>query len=191
MRRLEAKSLAPVTPIIFSLDRAAALDDLLDSSHAVSFNLDGTGRPQRYIWLKPDTAILVWDPKHEAAITSGHRLFGTVTFQMLLSDGYRALDMLDDNRDGQLSGEELVGLALWFDSNGDGISQPAEVIPIESTDILAIAVRFTNHVGDSPANPLGLRLRDGRLLPTYDWTTMNLIGNDGGYGSWTLHQTGR
>jgi hypothetical protein len=163
-----------ITPIIFRLSGAAPLADLLDPQETVTFDLDGTRRPQRYKWLRPDTGILVWDPSNAGKIVSGHQLFGSVSFHMFWSDGYRALDALDDNRDGELKGAELKGMAVWFDRNQNGVSESGEVIPIDRTGIAAISVRATSCIGASLANEAGLTMSDGRVLPTYDWTTKPL-----------------
>jgi hypothetical protein len=166
-----------ITPIIFSVQRTAPLSDLIDAKKKVAFDLDGTGRQQRYLWLRPDTGILVWDPWGEGRITSGRQLFGSVTFRMFWADGYRALDALDDNRDGELRGKELQGLAVWFDRNQNGVSDRGEVIPIERSGSAAISARATSSVGVSLANERGLVMTDGRILPTYDWTTSPLKEN--------------
>src|SRR5207244_2526964 len=100
---------------------------------------------------------------------SGVQLFGSVTFQMLWRDGYRALDALDDNRDGRLEGAELDGLAVWFDRNGDGVSQRDEVVPIELLGVKTISVSATGVTGESPMSAAGVTMQDGRVLPTYDW----------------------
>ncbi|HEX5000117.1 MAG TPA: hypothetical protein VFY29_17990 [Terriglobia bacterium] len=93
---------------------------------------------------------------------------------MFWPDGYRALDALIDNRDGELRGNELRGLAVWFDRNQNGVSDPREVVPIEKTGIAAISARATTRVGDSPTNERGLELTGGRRLPTCDRTTAPL-----------------
>ena len=160
-----------ITPVLFRLSEATPLDALLDPDTTVAFDLNGTRLPQRYTWVRPDTGILVWDPANEGRIVSGHQLFGSVTFQMFWPDGYRALDSLDDNRDGELRGGELKGLAVWFDRNQNGISDPGEVVSIEQTGISALSARATTRAGASLANEQGLRMNDGRTLPTYDWTT--------------------
>jgi hypothetical protein len=159
-----------VTPIVFSLDDARPLDALL-SERAVVFDLDGNGRAERWPWLQPDTALLVWDPDATGQITSGVQLFGSATWWLLPGDGYQALDLIDDDGDGWLAGAELAGLAVWQDRNGDGVSGPGEVMPIESTEIEALATHATGAVGRSLVSEHGLRLRGGRLLPTYDWVT--------------------
>ena len=93
---------------------------------------------------------------------------------MFWSDGYRALDALDDNRDGALTGAELEGMAVWFDRNQDGVSQPGEVIPIARTGIVAISVRANGRSGEPLMNPAGITMADRRAIPTYDWSTTPL-----------------
>lgn len=158
-----------VTPILFSFEQQGGLGELLAPNVFVSFDLDGTGRKQRWPWVKPDTAILVWDPDRTGRITSGRQLFGSVTWWLFFPDGYRALDALDDNRDGELAGAELAGLAIWMDANSNGVSDPGEVTAIEDTPIAGIETAAITTDGVSPANPIGLRLKHGRRLPTYDW----------------------
>ncbi len=160
-----------VTPLIFSLDHRASLAELLAPGKVVDFDLNGTGLPQRYSWVQPTTAFLVWDPEGAGVITSGRRLFGNATWWMLWSNAYEALDALDNNRDGWLTGSELKGLAIWVDRNQNGRAEPGEVTPLRATEIDGIATHDSERVGISLANFEGIRLRDGRLLPSYDWTT--------------------
>lgn len=160
-----------VTPIIFSLERPLALHELLAGDLTVPFDLNGDGTVEAWPWVRPDTAFLVWDPSGRGKITSGRQLFGSVTWWMFFRDGYRALDALDDDRNGELAGDELRGLAVWLDRDSDGISDRGEVVPVGKAGIEAISVRALTMVGRSPANPIGLRMCDGRVLPTYDWVT--------------------
>ncbi len=170
VKALQSKPSGPVTPIVFSLKDGRALNDLLAPGKTAKFDLDGTGRGQTWPWLKPDTGILVWDPSESGRITSGRQLFGSVSWWIFWRDGYAAMDALDDNRDGRLSGSELIGLAVWFDRNGNGISDPGEVVPLASVGVESIEVRATARDGASPMNAMGLRMKDGRILPTWDWT---------------------
>lgn len=165
-----------VTPLIFSLTTDEPLSNLLDPSKVVRFDLDGTGLPQRYGWVKPTTAFLVWDPEGAGKIETGRRLFGTATWWMLWSSAYQALDSLDDDHDGWLTGQELKGLAIWIDRNQNGRSDPGEVISLDQAGIQAFATNYTQTVGRSLANPQGLRMKDGRMLPTYDWVTSQVKG---------------
>lgn len=169
---IDGKPMA-ITPVIFRIEAQspAHLDELLDPSLNVLFDLDADGTAERRPWVRPDTAILVWDPEHTGEITSGKQLFGNMTFFMLFDDGYQALDALDNNRDGQLTEGELAGLALWHDRNSNGVSDAGEVTPIEQTPIRAIATQATGHEGIHPRHDAGLTLDDGKTRPTWDWIT--------------------
>lgn len=157
-----------MTPIIFPLDAPRPLHALL-SDRAATFDLDGDLHSERWSWVRPDTAILVWDPAATGTITSGRQLFGSVSWWMFWTDGYHALDALDDDRDGELRGAELAGLAVWRDATGNGVSEPGEVVPLATVGITGLATRATTTAEGCPAHPQGVRLRDGRLLPSYDW----------------------
>lgn len=163
-----------ITPILFSLSGARPLADLLDPGATTTFDLDGSGSSQRWPWVAHDTGILVWDPLNSGRITSGRQLFGSVSWWLFFKNGYDALAALDDDGDGELSGRELDGLAVWFDRNGNGESDPGEVVPVGELGITGISCRATERTGESPCNPRGLRLNSGAILPTYDWTTRPL-----------------
>ena len=89
---------------------------------------------------------------------------------MFWSDGFELRRALDDNRDGQLTGAELGGLALWRDANNNGVSEPGEVLPANVHGIAALAVRGTPERPDLITAPDGVRFEDGRTRPLYDWT---------------------
>lgn len=169
LARLEHLPFGPVTPIVLALDRPRALDDLIDAGKRVRFDLEGTGLVRATPWPKADAALLVWDPDNTGRIVSGRQLLGSVSWWMFWENGYQALGALDDDGDGWLSGVELEGLALWFDRDSNGASDPGEVVAMRATDIAALAVRATGRVGASWVSEAGLVLRDGRRLPTYDW----------------------
>jgi tetratricopeptide (TPR) repeat protein len=168
--QMERRGMA-MTPIVFSESQALPLQMLL-TPRTVRFDIDGDSIPDDIPWVAPGTSILVWDPKRTGEIDSGRRLFGSVTWWIFWRDGYEAMLALDDDGDGELRGVELAGLAVWRDVNGNGVSDPGEVHPVEETEIESLRVESTATVlpGPSPANPLGLRMKDGRVLPTYDWT---------------------
>ncbi|MFW6059249.1 MAG: tetratricopeptide repeat protein [Phycisphaeraceae bacterium] len=167
---LQGKRAGAITPIVFSLDESnQQLDDHLAHDVHVEFDLDGTGRAQRWSWVEPDTGILVWDPRNTGRITTGRQLFGSVSWWIFWTDGYHALAALDDNGDGELAGRELEGIAAWFDRNQNGISDPGEVTPVTDHGIAAIACQATGRDGRHPMNARGIRLDDGTTRPTWDW----------------------
>ena len=174
-----------ITPIIFSMSPSQSVRQLVAPRVSVTFDLDGTGLPQQWTWVRPETGILVWDPSGIGQVTSGRQLFGSVTWWMFWENGYRALDALDDNRDGELSGSELVGLAVWFDRNASGASDPGEVVPLARLAITRVACSETTESDGCPANLHGLTLADGTELPTYDWIARST--NLGGRGELSYH----
>ena len=169
LKKLDGLRIGAITPIIFSFENCSSLTSLLSSDLRVSFDLDGDGDVELWPWVKPTTGILVWDPDGKGVITSGRQLFGSVSWWLFFADGYHAIDALDDNRDGVLSGYELKGISVWFDRDCDGKSDFGEVVPLEKLSILSIATESSGKDGDCSMNVSGLTLADGRTFPTYDW----------------------
>ena len=159
----------PVTPVVFSFQPAAHLEELLAPDKTVDFDLRGYGIRDRWPWIKPELGLLVWDPLQTGVIDSARQLFGGYTFQLFWKTGYDALAALDDDGDGALSGAELDGISVWFDRDGDGHSSAEEVTPLCSLGVVSIATRADSHDGLHPTNGHGLTLRDGRTLRTWDW----------------------
>jgi len=172
LKTLQSLPPGPVTPIVFSLDpQVTSIQGLLDPGHTVKFDLSGFGRAEAWPWIAPGTSLLVWDPAGSGKIEDGRQLFGTYTWGIFWENGFRALSMLDDNHDGQLTGPELNGLAAWTDRNGDGISTPDEVIPLSKLGIRSIATAPEDQEGVHPHHPAGLTLQDGTTRPVWDWIT--------------------
>ena len=161
-----------ITPIVFSLTPGRSLSDLVES-RPVRFDLQATGEMNLRTWVRPDTAVLCWDPEQKGSIRSGAQLFGSSTWWMFWKDGFEALAALDDNRDGWVRGKELRGLAIWMDANQNGVSDKGEVIPVHKTEIDALATRWTQEVTGGYAQPHGVLLKNGEWLASYDWITLD------------------
>ena len=155
-------------------ERPSSLAGLLAPGRIVRFDLAGDGRPERWPWVAPETGILVWDPRGTGQIVSGRQCFGSSTWSMFWKDGYEPLAALDNDTDGWLAGEELHGLAVWQDRDGDGQSDPGEVRQLAAAGVERIATRAAGRHDGVPYHPGGIRLRDGTALPTYDWTPTSL-----------------
>jgi len=112
----------------------------------------------------------VWDPEWRGQVNSGFDMIGQRTWSVFWSDGFEALRALDDNRDGQLTGSELGGLALWRDENMNGVSDPGEVIPANVHGIAGLAVRGQATRPGLMTAPNGVRFDNGLTRPLYDWT---------------------
>jgi len=169
-QRLDASQpIIYVTPIVVPM-RDRPFSQLVDEGSSVVFDFAGTGDRRAQGWLTPDAAWLVWDPEWRGEIRSGFDLIGQRTWSVFWSDGFEALRALDDNRDGELTGGELGGLALWRDENRNGVSDPGEVIPANVHGIASLAVRGDVTRPGLITAPNGVRFDDGRTRPLYDWT---------------------
>ena len=168
-RKLERLPRA-VTPILIPLDdEGSRLEDLVDVSARVRFDLDGSGHPRVWAWPRRSAGWLVWDPQALGQVSSGLELFGSVSFFLFWEHGYAALAALDDDGDGWLKNDELSGLAVWRDRDQDGISDAGEVRSLASLGIVGLA---TAHQADGEGNwfsPAGIRLVDGRHRTSWDW----------------------
>ena len=166
-----------VTPIIFPLDKPRPLKNLLLTGKTITFDLDGDGVKSRWPWVKPDTGLLVWDPKRTGRILDGRQLFGSVTWWIFWAHGYEPMGMLDDNQDGWLEQRELKGLSVWRDLNGNGVSDGGEVKPVAAMGIKRLSCK-AHESASGWSSPVGLEMSDGRKLPTYDWTPRSIPARD-------------
>ncbi len=166
-----AKLPRPVTPIVIPLRDGLEAQDLEDRTATVAFDADGSGLKRKWTWITKDAGWLVYDPKGKGEITSGLQLFGNVTFWLFWETGYGALAALDDDNNGVLTGDELRGLAIWHDANGDGVCDPGEVKPLSDYGIVAVSCRFErdpHHPDRIAFSPQGVTFRDGKTRPTFD-----------------------
>ncbi len=166
-----AKQPRPITPIVVPLSDGLRAEDLVDLRASVAFDLDGSALSQRWQWIRPDAAWLVFDKRGTGAITSGLQLFGSVTFWLFWRQGYDALSALDDNGDGHIAGAELTGFALWHDRNANGRSERGEVRPVAAWGIVSLSCEYeydASHPDEIAFSPRGVTYRDGTSRPTYD-----------------------
>jgi hypothetical protein len=168
--RLQASQpIVYVTPIVVPLTDGA-FETLIDDASPVAFDFAGTGDARAQGWLTPDAAWLVWDPNGRGDIRSGFDLIGARTWAVFWSDGFEALRALDDNRDGELTGAELGGLALWRDGDGDGVSDAGEVLPVGAHGVVGLAVSGEAERPGLLNAPGGVRLESGERRSLHDWT---------------------
>ncbi len=167
-KRALAKMGRSVTPILIPLSDAP-FEALVDPAAQTSFDLDGSGLKRHWGWITPKAAWLVFDGKQSGQITSGLQMFGSVTFWIFWRDGYQALGSLDANGDDMLTGDELAGLALWHDADGDGVSDLGEVRPIAEHGIDQLSCRGEAAGPGLRLNRQGVRFKDGTFRTSYDW----------------------
>ncbi len=158
-----------VTPILVPL-REAPFAALTDNASNVSFDFAGTGDARAQGWLTPNAAWLVWDPNGRGQVRSGFDMIGARTWAVFWHDGFEAMRALDDDGDGELAGQELTGLALWRDANGDGVSDAGEVLPVSAHGVVGLSTRGEETRPGLLTAPNGVRLQNGDMRPLYDWT---------------------
>jgi hypothetical protein len=137
--------------------------DLDSEATVVKFPLDLASAKLFSLWkASAQSPLLVLDRERSGKITSSTQLLGNWTQggkQLAMAagtapaagpwrDGYEALEQFDSNGDGEVRGEELREFSLWFDKNRDGISQPGEVVTMESVGVTAL---FFNVDSKDPA----------------------------------------
>ena len=95
-----------------------------------------------FIWKgSGKTPLVVWDPEGTGVIVAAAQLFGNHTFDKEWKNGYEPLGSLDEDHNDWLEGEELKGIALWFDFNQDGISDTGEVKKPSDVGVFAIGTK--------------------------------------------------
>jgi type II secretory pathway pseudopilin PulG len=140
--------------------------------HAMrSINLDGKG-VKMWEWLGPKEGILVWNPSQDANFTPKPSDFlGNNAFGKSFKDGYAALSTLADSN-GLVTGANLKNIWVWVDSNGDGVIQPGEFVPLISKGVTSLSVRPENDKGGLYAKA---NLENGKTLVTRDWWSVGGI----------------
>lgn len=154
-----------ITPLLLDLDGDGAIDasngqwkphKTLDRERLAFFDFHGDKFPVLMEWPGPNDGILC-EPNADGSI-DGTNLFGTSTG---FANGYEALRVKDADGDGKISGDELVGLAVWTDHNSDARPQNGEVQSLSEHNITELSVRHKDFVSTY--------VRDGRSQKMYDW----------------------
>ena len=95
-----------------------------------------------FVWKgSGKTPLVVWDPEGTGAIVAAKQLFGNHTFEKEWKNGYEPLGSLDKDHNDWLEGEELKGIALWFDFDQDGVSDTGEVKKPSDVGVFAIGTK--------------------------------------------------
>jgi len=90
-------------------------------------------------WVGPQDGLLV-APKANGTVDMSC-LFGTAGGY---DNGYEKLSLYDTNKDGVVNGEELNGLSVWQDANGNGVANAGEVKTVQELGISEISLNADN-----------------------------------------------
>ncbi|NMA26538.1 MAG: hypothetical protein GX934_02095, partial [Burkholderiales bacterium] len=154
-----------VTPIVLNMDGTGVLGasagrwnaprDIMSGPLAV-FDFFGSGEPVLMEWVKPQDGLLV--RLKERGPVDGTCLFGSGNG---FADGFEELATLDRNRDGRLTGDELDGLFVWQDANGNAIAGISEVKSLADLGITELGLDHQNYES--------YFVRDGQRFKMWDW----------------------
>jgi len=126
------------TPVSLLWSSDTKIEDVRSKSR---FPLNPGEEGRWFMWRASGvTPLVVWDPEGKGDVQSSSQLFGNHTFGKSFKNGFEALASLDENKNNWLEGAELKGIALWFDFNQDGISDPGEVKSLDSVGVLSLGV---------------------------------------------------
>ncbi len=99
-------------------------------------------------WLAPNggDGFLVWDYNGDGQIESAKELFGTVGLNgETFANGFEKLAYyFDKDGDGVVQGAELEGLQVWVDSNADGVVDEGELRSLAEFGITSFDVSNYN-----------------------------------------------
>lgn len=168
-QEMVSKNFRAVTPIVVPLQPGVSKDEFMRPAR-VTFDLDGDGPRAYSSWTASSKAgWLVYDGARSGKITSGLELFGRNTFWIFWRDGYEALSALDADNNGWIEGEETDGLAIWNDRNGNGVSEPGEVVSLRDCGIEALSCRSRPGADGFLYSEGGVLFRDGQRGDSVDW----------------------
>lgn len=140
-----------VCPIVF--DRSGDGLTLTSAPNGVSFDLTADGVLEHLSWTSAgsDDAFLVLDRNQNGRIDDGGELFGFYTEQpeATSKNGFRALAVFDmpangGNREGRITPADAIfdSLALWTDSDHDGVSRSTELAALAASGISSIDLDY-------------------------------------------------
>lgn len=123
-----------VSPIALDLNNKGRIQRIA-GEFKVDLNGDGIGEALSQ-WFAPSAGILV--NKNASGQVSGDDMYGNIPG--VYTDGFAELRTLDVNDDGQLSNDELSGLAIWKDLNSDTIVDKSELSSLADHQIVSLAL---------------------------------------------------
>jgi len=137
-----------------------------DADGAVAFvrfyrDSNNNGTLERTGWVARGDGLLVRDLNGDGVINNGGELFGSGTVLpdgSKAADGYAAMRALDTNLDGILDANDAAfgQLAVWADSDGDGITDAGELLKLTDLGITSLSLTSTASTEVNNGNLIGL-----------------------------------
>ncbi len=132
------------SPLAIDLDGDGEIGRINETT---AFDITSDGYTDTLLqWFAPSDGILIRLPQ-EGESFSGKNLFGDHGGQY--DDGFQQLSQRDANSDGQISGAELSGLAIWQDRNSDAMLGRDEVISLDTVGIVSLDTSHKGYVSSA------------------------------------------
>ena len=120
------------SPLVFDLGPSSLqLQQQADSG--AFFDLDNDGFVENPGWTKTD-GFLAADKNSNGVIDNQSELFG----QDATGSAWDKLRPYDTNNNGVISGAERDALKIWTDADGDGLTDPGELKPLQQAGVASI-----------------------------------------------------
>jgi hypothetical protein len=160
------------TPIVLDLDGDGNLEAskgqhlphtlCVPESELVAFDINADGFEELVEWVGANDGLLVHDIVNNEV--SAKNLFGDATG---FKNGFEQLATLDANKDGALTGEELAGLSVWQDKNGNAKIDEGEIHTLESLGITKLNVEAIELTATFE--------RNGKYYKMWDWNPVTIM----------------
>lgn len=142
------------SPIVLNFSTSTNDVELTDFDTSTTyFDIDNDGLKERVSWITgPDQAFLVRDTNSDGVISSQSELFGNAGLTDTVGgneavDGFAKLAELDSDNNGKVDSLDSAWneLQLWFDTNGNGITDAGELQSLANKGVEAFDVDNATH----------------------------------------------
>jgi hypothetical protein len=112
-------------------------------------------------WVNANDGLLARDLNGDGLINNGSELFGDITKLpngKSAADGFAALSMLDNNRDGVINVKDASwkDLKIWIDRDSDGHTDTGELVSLDSAGIVSLKLGAKSSTATENGNKIGL-----------------------------------
>lgn len=137
---IEEQNVQSSDPIVLDLDGNGI--SLTSHADGAMFDITGRGESVKTAFVRGGDAFLAWDRNGNGRIDDGRELFGD---QWGACNGFEELAKLDDNGDGIISAaDKAFGQLLLFRDNGNGRSEPGELISLGEAGIAELHLGYVH-----------------------------------------------
>jgi Ca2+-binding RTX toxin-like protein len=140
------------SPLVIDLDGDGVELVAMTGAQAVYWDIDQDGFRERSGWVGKDDGLLVLDANGNGIVDGHAELFGDTQ-----GDGFTELRTIDSTGNNAITAndQQWANLRVWKDANGDGVSQPGELLTMEQAGITRIYLdRVTGVSYDIAGNPI-------------------------------------